>query len=112
MRALRPCAWQKVGLEKRIAIRYRTSVPYEVEFEPQVAKELRDLQRGDLRRVMDRIGGLAGDHRPPGCEKLAGMANAWRLRSGSYRIVYVVDDQAHVVTVTRVGHRREVYRRR
>jgi mRNA interferase RelE/StbE len=77
-----------------------------------VAKELRDLQRGDLQRVMDRVIGLADDPRPPGCEKLAGMADAWRIRSGSYRIVYVVDDHAQVVTVTRVGHRREVYRRR
>ncbi|MGH9090582.1 MAG: type II toxin-antitoxin system RelE family toxin [Acidimicrobiales bacterium] len=85
---------------------------YEVEFEPQVAKELRDLQLGDLRRVMDRIGGLADDPRPPGCEKLAGMAHAWRIRSGNYRVVYMVDDRDRVVTVTRVGHRRDVYRRR
>ena len=45
------------------------------------------MQRGDLQRVMDRIRGLAGDPRPPGCEKLAGMANAWRIRSGNYRVV-------------------------
>ena len=70
------------------------------------------MQRGDLQRVMDRIRGLAGDPRPPGCEKLAGMANAWRIRSGNYRVVYTVDDRAQVVTITRVGHRREVYRRR
>jgi mRNA interferase RelE/StbE len=83
-----------------------------VEFEPQVAKELRDLQRGDLQRVMDRIRGLSDDPRPTGCEKLAGMVNAWRIRSGNYRIVYTVDDRVRVVTITRVGHRREVYRRR
>jgi len=87
-------------------------VAYEVEFEPQVAKELRDMQRADLRRVMERVKGLADDPRPQGCEKLAGMADAWRIRSGNYRVVYTVDDRAQVVTVTRVGHRREVYRRR
>ena len=87
-------------------------MPYEVEFEPQVAKELRDMQRGDLERVMDRIRGLANDPRPPGSEKLVGMANAWRIRSGNYRVVYTVDDSAQVVTITRVGHRREVYRRK
>ncbi len=87
-------------------------MPYEVEFEPHVAKELRDLQRGDLQRVMERIRGLAEDPRPPSCEKLTGMANAWRIRSGSYRVVCTVDDRAQVVTITRVGHRRNVYRRR
>lgn len=85
---------------------------YEVEFEAQVAKQLRDMQRADLDRVMDRVKALADDPRPQGSEKLAGMANAWRIRSGNYRVVYTVDDRAQVVTVTRVGHRREVYRRR
>jgi mRNA interferase RelE/StbE len=87
-------------------------VAYEVEFEAQVAKQLRDMQRADLQRVMDRVKALADDPRPQGSEKLAGMANAWRIRSGNYRVVYTVDDRAQVVTVTRVGHRREVYRRR
>ena len=85
---------------------------YEVEFEAQVAKQLRDMQRADLQRVMDRVKALADDPRPQGSEKLAGLANAWRIRSGNYRVVYTVDDRAQVVTVTRVGHRREVYRRR
>ena len=85
---------------------------YEVEFEAQVAKQLRDMQRADLQRVMDRVKALADDPRPQGSEKLAGMANAWRIRSGNYRVVYTIDDPAQVVTVTRVGHRREVYRRR
>ena len=75
-------------------------------------KQLRDVQRADLQRVMDRIGGLADDPRPPGCEKLAGMVNAWRIRSGNYRVVSTIDDHAQVVTITRVGHRREIYRRR
>ena len=85
---------------------------YEVEFEAQVAKQLRDMQRADLQRVMDRVKALADDPRPQGSEKLAGMANAWRIRSGNYRVVYTIDDPAQVVTVTRVGHRRDVYRRR
>jgi len=87
-------------------------VAYEVEFEAQVAKQLRDMQRADLQRVMDRVKALADNPWPQGSEKLAGVANAWRTRSGNYRVVYTVDDGAQVVTVTRVGHRREVYRRR
>ncbi len=33
-----------------------------------------------------------------------------RLRVGDYRVVYLVDEGRIVVTVVRVGHRREVYR--
>ena len=85
---------------------------YQIELEPKVLRELRDFQRGDLERIMSRIRGLADEPRPSGCEKLTGMSNAWRIRSGNYRIVYTVDDARAIVTVTRVGHRREVYRRR
>jgi len=35
----------------------------------------------------------------------------YRIRVGVYRIIYEVDDAARVVTVYRIRHRREVYRR-
>jgi mRNA interferase RelE/StbE len=37
--------------------------------------------------------------------KLKG-SDLWRIRVGSYRIVYHIDDDQKVVTVLRVGHRR------
>jgi len=53
---------------------------------------------------------LANDSCPAGCTKLAGTDSSSRVRVGVFRIVYVIDDGLLVVTVTRVGHRREVYR--
>lgn len=85
---------------------------YEIEYEPSVVKQIKDLRPTDQKRVMERIGALTADPRPKGCEKLAGTTDGWRIRSGDYRVVYRIDDSAQVVTVTRVGHRREVYRRR
>jgi len=85
---------------------------YHVEIEPQVLRELRDLPMADERRAVEKIRGLAKEPRPDGCEKMAGQRDAWRIRSGNYRVVYRVDDSERVVTVTRVGHRREVYRRK
>lgn len=43
-------------------------------------------------------------------EKLAGE-DSYRVRIGDYRIVFRVDDRAREVLVTRIKHRREVYRR-
>lgn len=85
---------------------------HRVELEPSVLKQVRDLPLPDQRRVSERIRALGEEPRPAGCEKMAGLRNAWRIRSGSYRIVYRVDDSEEVVTVTRVGHRRDVYRRK
>ncbi|MGH2398846.1 MAG: type II toxin-antitoxin system RelE family toxin, partial [bacterium] len=42
-------------------------------------------------------------------EKLSGE-DKYRVRQGSYRVVYQIDDGAHEVTIVKIGHRREVYR--
>ena len=45
----------------------------------------------------------------PGCKKLRGARNLWRIRVGDYRVVYTVNDAAKTVDVTRIAHRREAY---
>ncbi len=52
---------------------------------------------------------LAGDPRPAGCKKLKGYKDLWRVRIGDWRIVYIVNDAAKFVSVTRVAHRSKVY---
>lgn len=85
---------------------------YTVEIQIRALKELAAIAEPDRSRIAARIDGLSEDPRPAGAVKLADGANAWRIRSGDYRIVYLVEDAIRVVTVTRIGHRREVYRRR
>lgn len=84
---------------------------YRVEFKPSARKELEALPRRDAVRVATRIASLAQDPRPMGVEKLAGAATAYRVRVGDYRILYEIVDEVLVVTVIRIGHRREVSRR-
>jgi mRNA interferase RelE/StbE len=83
---------------------------YDVEIETSAAKQIQWLQRHEQTRVITVILALANDPRPAGCAKLAGTDSAYRVRVGVFRIIYVIDDGLLVVTVTRVGHRREVYR--
>jgi mRNA interferase RelE/StbE len=84
---------------------------YHVEVETSAAKQIQRLQRHDQQRVMTEILALADNPRPVGYMKMAGAVEAYRIRVGVFRVVYIVDDTIRVVTVTRVGHRREVYRR-
>ena len=72
-------------------------------------RELLALQKADLRRVTDRIRDLAHAPRPHGHEKLSGQEH-YRVRQGDYRVVYAIDDDHHVITIVKIGHRREVYR--
>ena len=84
---------------------------YRLSIKQSAAKELEAVaHRTDRRRLVTRIEALAGDPRPPGCEKLAGHLGRYRVRQGDYRVVYSVDDGDRVVLVVKVGHRREVYR--
>ncbi|MCC6212595.1 MAG: type II toxin-antitoxin system RelE/ParE family toxin [Burkholderiales bacterium] len=83
---------------------------YRLVAKASAAKELAAVEPTKLRqRLAAAIGNLAENPRPPGCEKLAGAADAYRIRQGDYRAVYTVDDRAHVVLLVKVGHRREVY---
>ena len=86
---------------------------YSINLLPTATRDLGQLPRPISRRVTRAIDPLADDPRPPGCEKLrAGAGDEYRIRVGDYRILYKVDDDAHVVLIVRVRHRREVYRRR
>ena len=69
-----------------------------------------DLSDSLIARLAPKIDGLAADPRPSGCRKLRGYKDFWRIRVGEYRIVYIIDDDRKMVSVTRVAHRRDVYK--
>lgn len=82
---------------------------FSIYFKDSVRKDLDAIPKTDLQRIMERIGTLSVNPRPPGCEKLSGQEK-YRLRQGSYRIIYSIQDFEMTVWVVKVGHRREVYR--
>lgn len=82
---------------------------YKLLIKPSAIKELEAIARKDRLRIVDRIQALADEPRPQGSEKLSGE-DKYRVRQGSYRVVYQIDDSAHEVTIVKIGHRREVYR--
>jgi mRNA interferase RelE/StbE len=79
-------------------------------FKKSVAKDFRDIPKKDVSQLLKCFDALAEDPRAPGCEKLSGHER-YRVRQGSYRIIYEIQDDVLVVVVVKVGHRRDVYRR-
>jgi mRNA interferase RelE/StbE len=59
--------------------------------------------------IRNRIRLLSQDPRPNGAKKLQGK-EGYRVRQGSYRILYQVHDRELLVTITGMRHRREAYR--
>lgn len=82
---------------------------YKIWIKKEAEKELLDLPKVDLIRVTKKIQKLQMNPRLPGCERLQGE-DAFRIRQGNYRVVYLIDDHEKVVRILKVGHRREVYR--
>jgi len=82
---------------------------YSIFFKESVRKDIALIPARDLQRVMDKIGALGDDPRPPGSEKLAAQER-YRMRQGNYRIIYSIQDFELTIWVVRIGHRREVYR--
>ena len=82
---------------------------YSILFRQSVLKDLAVLPKKEVQRIMEAIRALALDPRPPQSQKLSGREQ-YRLRQGTYRILYVIEDDVLIVTVVKVGHRREVYR--
>ncbi|MDI6852132.1 MAG: type II toxin-antitoxin system RelE/ParE family toxin [Deltaproteobacteria bacterium] len=83
---------------------------YEVYLEQAAQKDLRRLPVDVFRRVMPVIETLAEDPRPRGCRKIHGSKSDWRIRIGSYRIIYEIDDKSQIVRIFRVRYRKEAYR--
>jgi mRNA interferase RelE/StbE len=81
---------------------------YKVLIKRSAAKELEALPPKVRRLVAAKVAGLAVTPRPQGVEKLSGQEK-YRIRQGAYRVLYAIDDPAEIVTVVKIGHRRDVY---
>lgn len=85
-----------------------------IEFVASAEKDLKKLGAEPARRIFrflrKRVATL-DDPRSIG-EPLRGpeLGRFWKYRVGPYRVVASIQDQAVVIVVVRIGHRREVYR--
>ena len=84
---------------------------YSIQVKPSARKEMEALPDHVLARVLERVESLRHTPRPAGCKKLKGYKDSWRIRIGDWRVVYIIDDNAKLISVTRIAHRREVYER-
>jgi mRNA interferase RelE/StbE len=82
---------------------------HKIELRRKAQQALDRLPRNDFDAVLETLKGLADTPRPRGVEKIK-SAGLWRVRQGDYRIVYSIDDARKIVTILRIGHRREIYR--
>lgn len=83
---------------------------YSVFFKRSARKELSRLDKGLRERIWASVVSLEEGPRPPGCRKVRGASNLWRIRVGEYRVLYSIEDEMLEVEVLAVRHRSDVYR--
>jgi mRNA interferase RelE/StbE len=82
---------------------------YNILIRKSVYKDFDRIPKKDVKRIIKAIGKLAEDPRPPQSKKLSGE-DKYRLRCGSYRVIYEIQDDKLIVYVVKARHRKDVYR--
>jgi len=84
---------------------------YKIHISSSAEKALKKLPGKDLIKVIETIQKLAIDPKPPGCRKLSGEEDVFRVRQGNYRIIYEIEGKKLLILVLKIGHRKDIYRK-
>lgn len=82
----------------------------EVQLTSRARRQLDRLSAKQADLIRDELEKLASEDKHLDVKKMAGEADSYRLRVGDYRVVFIHEAGA-VAVVTRIGHRRDMYRR-
>ncbi len=83
---------------------------YKIQWKRSAQKELAVLPKETIPKVLHVVEQLAENPFPVGVKKLAGTEQTYRVRVGTYRILYTVASLELIIEIIRVAHRKDVYR--
>ena len=86
-------------------------VSYKVKIKNSAQKEIRKLPNKELRnKVISIINGLYINPIPDEAKKIKGSNNIYRIRQGTYRVVYQIYKNELLIMIIRVRHRKDAYK--
>lgn len=85
---------------------------YELRILEQAVSDLENIDRAIARRVITKINWLAENIEQINSLQLKGkLSDLHKLRVGDYRVIYEINNEAEIVIIHFIGHRREVYKK-
>ncbi len=81
---------------------------YELQYKKKAIKALAKINDPYYTAIIEAIDGLVENHRPHGYKKLTGR-NGYRIRVGTYRILYDIFDTSLIIEIVNVGSRGGIY---
>jgi mRNA interferase RelE/StbE len=85
---------------------------YKIQWKKSAKKELKKLDKQVILRILQAVENLAEDPWQSASKKLVGSDSIYRIRVGEYRIIYSLESSVLTIEIIKVGHRKEVYRKR
>lgn len=83
---------------------------YRVEVSKRAQKDLDGIEDKFLPAIEAAMDELKSEPRGTDAKKLKAAKGIYSKRAGNYRILFTIDEQAKVVTIERVGDRKDIYR--
>ncbi|TAF77056.1 MAG: type II toxin-antitoxin system RelE/ParE family toxin [Bacteroidetes bacterium] len=81
---------------------------FEIRYKKDAIKALARINNPYYESILKAIENLALNPRPLGCKKLTGRVG-FRIRVGTYRIIYDIVDNALIIEIINIGVRGNVY---
>ena len=84
-------------------------MPYSLKIKQSALKEIQKLDKPNRKRLIEAIDNLADN---PHVGKLlkGDLSGLRRIRIGSYRVIYEINEGEVLVLVLRIAHRKNAYR--
>ncbi|MCR4320468.1 MAG: type II toxin-antitoxin system RelE/ParE family toxin [Candidatus Brocadiaceae bacterium] len=86
-------------------------VIHKLAFSNQGKKHLQSLDKTTGQRIFDKLKWLIENVDSVEHLQLKGKySGLYKLKVGAYRVVYEIDHEKKIITVHKVGHRRDIYK--
>ena len=93
---------------KNLSVSLKKMASYKIIISKKVRKDFRTIPKKDAEKILRMIYGLANDPHPTQSKKLKGD-ELYRIRIGVYRVIYEIIDFQLIISVVKVGHRKNIY---
>ena len=84
---------------------------YKILWKSSAQKELKKIDRPLIARIISAVEQLSENPYPQTCKKYKGTEHTFRIRIGSYRVIYTVIEKTLTIEIIKVGHRQNIYKK-
>ena len=83
---------------------------YKIIWKESAFKELQKIDSVFIPKIIKAVESLSENPFPRNSKKLFGSEHAYRIKIGSYRVVYTILHGKLLIEIVRIAHRKDVYR--